>query len=43
VDKFDKKLIGSSGSHQPSVFIKSNSMATNLDEPFFLAFSPEVL
>jgi len=42
VAKFGKKLIGSSGSPAPSVFNDSNTMAKNLDEPFFLAFGPEV-
>ena len=42
VAKFGKKLIGSSGSPLPSVFIDSNSMEKNLDVPFFLAFGPEV-
>lgn len=42
VAKFDKQLIDSSGSPAPSVFIDSNSMAKNLDSPFFLAFGPEV-
>ena len=42
VAKFDKKLIGSSGSPAPTVFIDSNATATNLTDPFFLAFGPEV-
>ena len=42
VAKFEKKSIGSSGSPQPSVFIDSNSMAKNLNGPYFLAFGPKV-
>lgn len=42
VAKFSKRSIKTSGSPQPSVFIDSNSGATNLNAPFFLVFGPEV-
>jgi streptogramin lyase len=42
VAKFSKRLLRSSGSPQPSVFIDSNASASNLAAPFFLAFGPRV-
>jgi secreted PhoX family phosphatase len=42
VAKFSESSLDSSGSPQPSVFIGSNSLGTNLKQPYFLVFGPKV-